>query len=44
MYKVVLEFEFETEEDKDFFFEDLDSREDLNYASYVVKADYEEED
>ena len=42
MYKVVLEFEFETEEDKDIFFEDLDSREDMVYASYVVKEEVEE--
>lgn len=44
MYKVVLEFEFETEEDMDLFFEDFDSREDMTYASYVVKSKYEEED
>lgn len=44
MITVVLKFEFEEKEDEDAYFDDLDNREDLNYASYEVVSRVDDED
>ena len=44
MCEVTLKFEFETQEDMDFFLQDLMDREDLIYSAYSIVSQINEED